>query len=326
MNTVPQHDREACLREVVGTVSYFQAVGQWPTVTDLWTWMYEPTQDWTLLQVRRAVLQLVERGVLREERGRVQPANASSLVEVTHNHYLDADKKFRQVRRLAYWVGLIPGVRAFCVCNTLAWEATNPDGDTDVFVIARAGTLWWVRLLCVVPLMLFRARPGQRRRHTIDFTFFVADTDLALEHLAHDGQDPYLTYWTRSLIPLVDDGIMDAFWEANTWAAEVLPNAPEAQLAWYRRLPGTHQRMLVRVSALTYRLLRITGALWVGNALAKRLSLWRFPKRIREQMNQSTNVIVNDAMLKFHVVDRRNEILQHKQEIEQRLLAKTRTL
>lgn len=288
------------MRDVVRTVAYFSLAGQAITQTDCWRWLYRPTQPWSLEAVLKAVRLAEEAGHVSLRDGRVVLRGQESLFLLSHPAFLDAHKKWRTARRVAWWASWIPGVRAVAIGNTLAWEATQPTSDIDVFVIARAGSLWLVRFLCVVPLMVLRARPGVRQRDAIDFTFFVADTQLAFETLCIAPEDPYLTYWIASLVPLVDDGVMQNLWDQNPWVSAALPHAHPVVLAWYRRVRHGQQ-----VGAWLYRMMKVAGVIRVGNAGARWLSMRWFPTAIRSQMNQSSAVVVHEGMLKFHVQDSR---------------------
>ncbi|PIR47273.1 hypothetical protein COV06_04285 [Candidatus Uhrbacteria bacterium CG10_big_fil_rev_8_21_14_0_10_50_16] len=296
--------QEAILRDILRTVAFFTLRGQAVTPTDCWRWLYCPTLSWTLGEVIVAVRYACERSLLSLENGRVVLVGEEAVFATQQTQFSDANIKWRIARRVAWWAALIPGVRLVAVGNTLAWEATRSESDIDLFVITRSGCVWFVRFLCVVPLMIRRARPGVRRQHPIDFTFFVDQTRLDLSRLRIHPDDPYLAYWLTSLVPLVDDGVFAEFWEANAWARETLPNATPVRVAWYRRVKNGQA-----MGQWVYWIVQITGLMSIMNGLAKRLSERRFPEAIRTKMNHSTDVVVNDTMLKFHVADQRRQIV-----------------
>ena len=288
--------QEACARHAVRTVAYFAANGWAPTAVDVWRWMDSPAEVFTLGEVVEAMEALKVSGRLVMNDGRFCFSGSERLIERDHRAFRDARTKMKRARRVARWVSWVPGVRGTAIANTLAWEHTRPEGDIDFFVIARTGTLWFVRLCTIVPLILLRARPGIRRHHSIDFTFFVADTHLDLSTLQSEPNDPYLAAWIVSLVWLVNDGVVATFNKANPWAFERFPNAAPLTVAWYDRINARPWKM--------WRMAR-----W-GNAMARSLSMRRFPAAIRSTMNTSTAVVVNDDVLKFHVTDRRREIFE----------------
>lgn len=293
----------ACAYDVLRTVAYFTSLGMAMTPTDVWRWLYKPVSPWKLAEVLLAIHDQRAQSRLTMRDGRVVLAGHEGVFTKQHDMFLDAYRKWKRARRVARWTSLIPGVRAVAVGNTLAWEATTVESDIDMFVVARAGTLWLVRFLCVTPLILLGARPGKRKRDAIDFTFFLSDTALDLSHLRIEPEDPYLTYWLASLVPFVDDGVMRELWESNTWMQEALPHATPVKVSWYRRI--RHGQWL---GEILYKSLKLTRLLSVLDRLARTISERRFPAAIREQQNVSSHVVVNNNMLKFHVTDNRASI------------------
>ncbi len=288
--------QEDALHDAVCTVAYFAANGWAATLVDVWRWVDSPAHPYALSEVMWALEYLQASGRLTMRDGRFCFVGSEGLIEGDHAAYRDARGKMRRARRVARWVGMVPGVQGVAVANTLAWEHTHPEGDMDFFVVARPGTLWAVRLLITLPLLLLRARPGIRRHHPIDLTFFVDDASLDLSSLRLTPDDPYLAHWAVSLVWMVDRGVLPVFRAANAWAFNRFPNAALVEVAWYDRIAT------VRLPG--------EGAMRALNHTARRLSLWRFPAAIRSALNQSTNVVVNDHVLKFHVRDRRQDVFE----------------
>ncbi|HBU27599.1 TPA: hypothetical protein DEB00_00595 [Candidatus Uhrbacteria bacterium] len=303
MSVTVGQPQEAIRRDVLRTIAFFSLRGQALTPTDVWRWLYRPVSSWTLVQVLEAVQTISRESLLTMQDGRVVLVGHEQIFALQSEQFMDAHRKWKIARRVAWWASLIPGVRLIAIGNTLAWEATRPEGDIDFFVITRPGCVWFVRLLCVTPLILFRARPGVRRKHPIDFTFFVDETQLDLSFLRLLPDDPYLAYWLASLVPLVDDGVFEELWEANRWVQNALPHTTQVVPAWYRCI-----RSGQRIGRVLYRLLLWTRLMPTGERWARRLSERRFPPAIRRQMNQSTDVVVNEKMLKFHTADKRRAI------------------
>ncbi|NQV11784.1 hypothetical protein HQ524_00320 [Candidatus Uhrbacteria bacterium] len=282
------------MQDLLRTVAYFTSTGQSLSAFDVWQYLYQPVKSWTVGEV---ALALEDARALSERDGRFVLKGHEEIFDNEHHMYLDSDRKFRKARRIASMVSLIPGVRAVSVCNSLAWESTKEKSDTDFLVVCKPGHLWLARFLAVGPLILLKRRPGERSRDPVDFTFFVSDRAMDLSKLAIEGDDPYLAYWVASLVPLIDDGVMEKFCNENEWAYRILPNATQRQVARFRRprawsMPFTISSEILKSS----------------EGIAKRLSEKRFPTQIREQMNKSSHVIVNDDMLKFHVHDDRVQI------------------
>ena len=141
--------------------------------------------------------------------------------------------------------------------------------------------------------MIFRKRPGETKSNPLCLSFFAADTALDLSSLKIGEEDPYLAYWSLTLMPLFDRSKWQRkFLENNAWIQELLPHAHAV-----RRAPA----------------FRETSRKWVfprifSEVLLKKVQENRLPARIRAMMNVDTRVVVRDDMLKFHDHDRRAEI------------------
>ena len=123
--------------------------------------------------------------------------------------------------------------------------------------------------------------------------FFSTDEVLNFEKLKIGASDPYLAYWCRSLVPLIDHtGWMDKFEMNNPWLREVLPNAQ-----FVRRASRFRPSVKARVPWVP-----------VSEGLARQIQLERFPPIICELMNKDSRVVVTDEMLKFHDQDARAQI------------------
>ncbi len=182
--------------------------------------------------------------------------------------------KFRRAQRSARYLSVFPWVRGVAICNTLAWMHTRKESDVDLFVIVREGTIWSTRFLAVLPYVLFRARPEETREDPLCFSFFLSDHALDLSSIALPDGDPYLASWIRSVLPLYDrDGVFGAFRSCNERG---------------KATPGTRSRFPR-----------------VFERVACFLQQRRFPQDIRQLMNTTSAVVVNDRMLKFHTNDRR---------------------
>lgn len=275
------------------TVAWFSLFEIPVTAFEAWKWMLAPDRTYRLEEVYAALEGEWLRGRLAGANGMwtlVEASNATAAHR--RERFLDAARKYGRLRRAARYLARVPGVEAVAAANTLALWDTRPDSDIDLFVIVRPGTIWLARLLMVTPFALTGKRPGASSEDPFCFSFFATTDALDLAALRVGEGDPYLAYWTRSLVPVIDRGAFAAFGEGNAWASAVLPHARSKRAhAVLAARPGRRRA----ASGLGTRL----------EPLARRLQLRRFPARIRDLMNRDSRVVVNDAMLKFHDNDRR---------------------
>jgi len=283
-------------KTVLRTLAWFSLFDYPLSMFELWKWQLQDGSPLPFHELRLAARNLAHTGVLREEYGLVCLAEKAHQFTVREERFVDAIKKQRRVRLALAYLKHVPWVRGIAVCNTLAWMHTKKTSDIDLFVIVRSGTIWLTRLLCVLPFSLLRLRPGQTQVSPLCFSFFLSDTNLDLSSLRVDERDIYLAYWVRSIRPLLDrDGVFETFARANAWASRDLPCAWGSGLD-PRGVRDVHETGLPILRGL--------------ERLARRLQEKKFPAVITQLANRDTRVVVSDAMLKFHVEDRR-ERFQH---------------
>lgn len=273
---------------------------------DVWGWLYRPSFDFSREDIGKAIEELIVRRIVRAEDGNI------SLEVVDENEIRiaireAAERKYKIAGRFAKYLAWIPGIRGIAVCNTLAWDVVAEDSDIDLFIITRPGAIWLARLFAAFPLRLFRARPGDKTRDPICLSFFITDEALDISELRILPDDPYLAYWTRSLVALADDGVFNDFTKSNDWAKNALPNSPSAIGAVERYFLCS---TIFRLNTLLYGMLRSSGLLSLLEKSARKIQEKMFPKKIKELANKSTDVVVNDKTLKFHTDDARRNICE----------------
>jgi hypothetical protein len=157
-------------------------------------------------------------------------------------------------------------------------------------VVTKPGRLWLTRLVLTGTLAFLRLRPGEASRDPLCLSFFVDDdhTDIAAMKIGTD--DPYLAFWTACLVPLFDrdDGLAKMH-AVNRWIRLMIPRDPRIMRAKaFCVTPGP----------------TIPDIPW-AERWAERVQRARFPRGLRERMNQDTRIVVTDGVLKFHENDRR---------------------
>ena len=131
-------------------------------------------------------------------------------------------------------------------------------------------------------------------------SFFIDDSVLNLKPIALD-YDVYLIYWIKSLVPLIDDGVMASFVRENSWVNPYL-----SDIEFKSRVP-----LSLVTSSFILKLFRglfdfiFNGRFgeYVDNKL-KKLQLSRVNRKILF-VEDPSGIIANDHILKFHNVDMR---------------------
>lgn len=294
---------------IARTAAWFSMFETPVTVFELWKWMLKPDRPYSLEETHAAFdgEWLRERLVERDGMWTLRPEPSNGGVEKhvqysvpdfeRRTRFLDATRKFKKLRRAMRFVRLVPGVVGVAAGNTLAWWNTRPDSDIDLLVVTKPGMIWLARLLVVTPFALLGKRPGAATVDPFCFSFFVTTDALDFSSLRLVGGDPYLAYWTRSLVPVLDrGGIFDRLASENRWADSVLPHGMASTTKLWK--PSLSPQSVPQLSCGT------------GSRLenfARKIQLRRFPPKIRAIMNVDSRVVANDRTLKFHENDRREE-------------------
>ncbi len=286
--------------KVLAYFSYFK----YPlTAFEVWKWQYKPEGKWSLEEVIRT---LATSTWLRERMSEKNGFFAlgeevEGWLADRHERFLDALRKYEVLRQAMMFIGRVPGVEAVLVGNSLAWQHTNVESDIDLFIVTEPKRVWSVRLLTVAMMAALRKRPGEAKIDPICCSFFTDSNHLDLADLKIEGadeEDPYLAFWIRSLIPVVDrKGVQGRLEVMNRWVGEALPAAWGVERAARWRLRPKKCWPRLGLSSITEN--------W-----AKQLQEKKFPRIIQEMKNRDTRVVVNDNMLKFHENDRRSTIKQ----------------
>lgn len=229
---------------------------------------------------------------MRLSRGRVTFEGREELVEEHERREALFPRKIRRVRQVARFLARLPGVRFVAVTQTTALAHARDEGDLDMFVITRPGSLTLTRLLATSWYAFTGARPGARKseRDAICLSFFIDDSALDLSSLMLPEGDPYFRYWFLSLLPLYDDGVSSELWSANQ---TILSLHPHARL-WMMNPNMRVERPWLRFPRMAF---LDSFVRWLQNRAMS--------KGLRELANRDTRVVITPHVLKFHTDDGR---------------------
>jgi hypothetical protein len=247
--------------------------------------------------------------------GELQSMESEGLIRIEHNHYFFTDntdltivdrmKRKTLANQLLIesknWLALIasfPGVESIAICNNLAFLNATDNSDVDLFIITKPGQLWQTRFFLAALLQLFKKRPSEKTNYgKFCLSFFITSDKLNISPVLHDN-DPYFEYWFSSLLPIYDPkGLLPTFMEANRdhWKHIGLEKPRVCTPLKQRR-----SKLMQKMEGLF-----ALPAAMMEEPLRK-FQKKRFPKSITEKLAQDqTDVVVSDAMLKFHTKDRR---------------------
>lgn len=279
------------------TVLWFSQFSHPLTVFEIWKWLLEPERAYGLGEVC-AVLErsewLCEKLEFRGGFYALKGSDIDRLLVQRRERFLDAERKFRLLRRAVRYFSLLPGVRSVAAANTLAWWSTTKDSDIDLYIMTKPGLIWSSRFFLVAPFLLLGRRPHTRQKTSVQdpfcFSFFSTSRSLNFEELCVP-RDYYMAFWVKSLVPVLDrDGSLATLQTENRWTSRTLPNAQ----------PRSHHHR--HVSRAWFRL----PIQWkMTESVFRLFQRQRLPAHLREVANLDSRVVVTDDILKFHDNDRR---------------------
>ncbi len=281
-------------RAIVRTLIWFSLTDHPVSALEVHKWMLEPKHKYEMGQVIRALdlSEYLQQKIQKEQGMYALKGQLPIKKMIAHRRrrFIDAERKFKALRRWALIFHLLPGVRAVAAGNTLAWWGTNAESDIDLFVVTEPGSIWSGRFWSVLPFAILGRRPHTGKPNPFCLSFFVTTNALQMEGLCLE-RDRYMAYWVKSLVPVIDkDGSLDRLHQENRWVEMFIPNAPARQIH-HRHLPMNLPSPIFQPRVL--------------EPMFRSIQRSRLPRDLREMANKDTRVIVSDDVLKFHVNDRR---------------------
>jgi len=191
------------------------------------------------------------------------------------------------------------------VCNNLAFGKVDKDSDIDLFIVAKSGRLFLVRIFVTLLFQVMGIRRhGDKVAGRFCLSFFVDEDRLDLSRIAIEN-DIYLALWIRTMEPVIDRGVMPKLIKENLWVRRYLGDGEMV----FGKIVGSGGRLINSRGFLN--LLR-GGFDWIyngsfGNAVEGILRRWQM-SRSRKKMEKAddrASLIVERHILKFHNVDRR---------------------
>lgn len=198
----------------------------------------------------------------------------------------------------------VPFLRMVAVCNNLAFGKVTEKSDVDLFIIAKTGRLFLVRALVTMLLQITGVRRhGSKVAGRFCLSFFVDDSGLELERIAIKD-DIYLAFWVKTMMPVLDDGVYGDFIANNRWVDCYFEKNRGSFHGDKRRIFTDKKSAKFLRKALKW---LFSGNL--GNFLEKLLKKWQLVRagNKAKKVGKGSSLLVENHILKFHNIDRRQE-------------------
>lgn len=115
----------------------------------------------------------------------------------------------------AHLIASFPYVEAVFVSGSLSKGVIRENGDVDYFIITAPNRLWICRSLLIVYKKIFRLNSHK---------YFCLNYFIDANHLEIEDKNIFTATETASLIPMAGTDLVCAFFAANNWVYQYLPN------------------------------------------------------------------------------------------------------
>lgn len=299
-------------RAILGALAYHDVFDFPLTVEEVWRWLYvnddadtAEVAHATPADVDWAISALSIAGKVDRAGSYVTLKSRSGIIATRISRHAANERKWRCARHVASVLRLVPFVRFVGVVNTLALDNARPESDIDLFVIVKRRRLWLTRAVvtALVHAMGVR-RHGTTVTDRVCLSFYVSDGALNLEPLKHPAiaHDSYLAYWVTEVVPMYSRGnAWQAFLRANGWVTKRIPHGLAVMPVSYFD-DSVFAKILRALPELIGYSVVGDAAEWLARAIQHRHMYAKQGSRIH---SHTTDVVVNDDVLKFHERDRR---------------------
>lgn len=220
-----------------------------------------------------------------------------------------AEKKMERARRVVWWLGFLPYVKAVFTSGSLALANTDELSDLDVLVVAKHGRIWTTRLLISGMLTLF----GRRRKYNqkiapdkICLNHYITDKSLLIPFKSVFNAQ---TYINLKPIFVSEPKIIGEFFETNLWLGDYILNFEAKESAAEKIKIAAGRNFLMKIKSGAGELILNTKLGDLLEAVARRWQTARIKKH-RKQDPPGGRVVYNDDCLEFHPGSVEEEIIR----------------
>lgn len=296
---------------IIATLAYF-ALFQYPlTLFEIWQYLLCSPTPCTIADIDNIIsTSLCVKSKIEQHNGLFFVPGRRNDGTLRLDRYRDAEAQYLSTIRDIRLLSCIPFVELICIVNRLSYSNARDDGDSDLLIVAKHHHIWLVRFLCASLMHILGKRPGQRtKKNAICLSFFISDKNLSMESLQipRDNRgmpDVHFAVWLTQIVPIYDrGGIYQEWYQQNSWVEQCVPN----------RIPiRTHERRRVGLT-FSQKCLKVAGELFIkcfgsiGESFVKWYQITFLAPALKHADSNTTCVVMNDMVLKFHVNDRRHE-------------------
>jgi len=213
-----------------------------------------------------------------------------------HNYSL---RKIKIARKFCRLFGLLPFIKVIALSNSIGQFNLRDGSDIDFFIITAPRRIWLTRLYCAGLAKVLNSRPSaENKRDKICLSFYLSSDNLNLDNLKLSAGDPYFFYWLRGLFLLYNRN--------RTYENFLLANNIDAKNLYESNNAVVKDNLLNADTGAIK-----TNAILDGlEKAAKKIQLIIMSPALKQAINNSVGVVVNDKVLKLYLRDNRQTIAE----------------
>ncbi|MFA5124648.1 MAG: hypothetical protein WC473_02375 [Patescibacteria group bacterium] len=284
---------------ILETLIYFSVIDYPLTLLEIRKFLPLPAE---LSKVLSALNGTGLRSLVNHNRGLYHLSTDQRLPALRLKRYRLAIAKMKRAKFWTRLIARLPYVKAVAVYSSLALKNSSSESDIDLFIITASGRLWTARFFVNSFLKFFRLRAQEKNtKDKFCASYFVSEENLSLAKVNQPGC--FLPYYEGATFLFVADDkiIIEQFFCANNWLKIKLPNWQPSQVLIRQR---------------TGRLFKGLREFTAGLISERHYKNWQWrilPQKYFDACD-GRNVILDPAIIKLHLRDKRQNHCQSFQE------------
>lgn len=281
-------------KSILKTLVYFDLFYYPLTAYETWQYLPEKTD---YLTCKKTLDSLVDENKISQKESFYFLKNKENLIDYRNNRYHFANRKIKIAKKTVKLFKYIPWVKFIALSNLIGRHNMRDGSDIDLFIIGSKNRIWLTRFFCAGLMKLLNKRPNKKtKRDKICLSFYVDSDNLNLKDLSlKNNNDYYFYYWLAGLYPLYDKDFYHYYLLSNNeWLRKYLPNMD------FNLLNSVYKPKNKKTKK-TNIILNLVENILAG--LQKRI----MPKKLKDEANSGSKVVIKQGVIKLYLVDRREE-------------------
>ena len=277
-------------RAIVSTIAFFDIFSYPLSAFEVFKYLQK---NCSYFQVVLALESLETRNVISSKHSFYCLEGKENNFSIRQKRYNYTKKKIKIARKWSKIFKIFTGLKLLALSNSIGSYNLREGGDIDLFVITKKNKIWTSRFILAFIGKLFNLRPSpENEKDKLCLSFFVSEVNLNLQNYTKEN-DFYFLYWLVNLSAVYDkDNYLNKLLAENVWVKNYLPN--------YFKIVNVDNNIKDYKNSSNG---------FIENYL-KKIQWHLFPQEIKDKVNKGKEVIINDEVLKLHVLDRREYFYQ----------------